>query len=243
MAPEEAFFENHKDLPREAPGSEATTQKMLDIVKEHADPKIALDIGCGPGSSSIVLAKNGINVTAVDTHQPFLDELCRRATAAGVGDLITPINKPMEDLNFGTESFDLIWAEGSAYLMGWENALSRWQKFIKHAGFIIASECCWLTTSPSQECKEFWNESYPAMRTKDQAADAARSLQYKIVDMIDFTDDDWQEYYGPLEARRLRFLNDTREEMQIVLSSTQKEIEIRRRYKDEYNYIGFILQR
>lgn len=68
------FFEIHQNLPREAPGDNASTRQAFSLLTNvPPQPKI-LDIGCGPGMQTIELAKltNG-QITAVDTHQPYLD--------------------------------------------------------------------------------------------------------------------------------------------------------------------------
>ncbi|GAA0284126.1 hypothetical protein GCM10009527_095290 [Actinomadura nitritigenes] len=49
-------------------------------------------------------------------HQPYLDELAR--TAADRGLVVPTLRASMADLPFPDESFDLIWAEGSVYIIG-----------------------------------------------------------------------------------------------------------------------------
>src|SRR5215475_6038281 len=42
-----------------------------------------LDLGCGPGEVALGIAPYGRTITGVDTEQPMLDELARRAEALG----------------------------------------------------------------------------------------------------------------------------------------------------------------
>ena len=63
----------------------------------------------------------------------------------------------MEALDYPDGSFDLIWAEASAYSMGVEKALSEWPKLLRRNGSIALSEVCWLTDNPSKELKSFWD--------------------------------------------------------------------------------------
>jgi 2-polyprenyl-3-methyl-5-hydroxy-6-metoxy-1,4-benzoquinol methylase len=77
------FFEVHSNLPREGPGDNESPKKAyltLDGLPES--PRI-LDIGCGPGMQTVTLAKlsNG-KITAVDNHQPFLEQLKKTAKKA-----------------------------------------------------------------------------------------------------------------------------------------------------------------
>ncbi|NCU38672.1 methyltransferase domain-containing protein [Candidatus Saccharibacteria bacterium] len=66
----------HSGLNRQTPGSDATTLHLLHLA---GNPKgRGLDIGCGQGRASLLLAKSGIQLTAIDTHQPYLDELNKK---------------------------------------------------------------------------------------------------------------------------------------------------------------------
>jgi methylase of polypeptide subunit release factors len=68
-------------LPREGPGDDASTECALRLL-QHLPPRPRiLDIGSGPGAQTLVLARaTGGTVTAIDVHQPFLDESMRRGT-------------------------------------------------------------------------------------------------------------------------------------------------------------------
>lgn len=52
------FFELHKNLPREAPGSSQTTRKAIEIARARFQPGKEdllhiVDIGCGPGGQVV----------------------------------------------------------------------------------------------------------------------------------------------------------------------------------------------
>ena len=75
---DDIFFEIHQNLLREGPGREKYTKKAFHMIPPIKNPDI-LDIGCGPGIPTILLAKLSFgNVIGMDTHQPYLDELKRR---------------------------------------------------------------------------------------------------------------------------------------------------------------------
>ncbi|MFP4120539.1 MAG: class I SAM-dependent methyltransferase [Coleofasciculus sp.] len=143
------FFEIHQNLPREAPGDNASTRKAFSLLTNvPPQPKI-LDIGCGPGMQTIELAKlTDGQITAVDTHQPFLDELQRRALAEGVSDNINPVNQSMLSLDFVPHIFDILWSEGAIYIMGFETGLKSWRTLLKTGGYLVVSELCWLQQNP-----------------------------------------------------------------------------------------------
>ncbi|MBX3346359.1 MAG: class I SAM-dependent methyltransferase [Nitrospira sp.] len=68
--------------------------------------KVLLDCGCGPGHTSVMLAKRGATVTAFDTADGQLDTARRLATANGVKVMF--LCKPFEELDFPDASFDVV---------------------------------------------------------------------------------------------------------------------------------------
>ena len=91
-------------------------------LSEH---KKILDIGCGSGMQTLTLARYfpDSQITASDIHQPFLDELPKRAKRAGLDERIVTQRASMDNLPFEEKSFDSIRAEGSAFIMGLSSAL------------------------------------------------------------------------------------------------------------------------
>ncbi|MCC2643865.1 MAG: rebM 2 [Nitrospira sp.] len=68
--------------------------------------KTLLDCGCGPGHTSVMLAKRGATVTAFDTAAGQLDTARRLAEANSVN--VAFLCQPFEELNFPDESFDVV---------------------------------------------------------------------------------------------------------------------------------------
>jgi len=52
-------------------------------------------------------------------------------------------------------SLDLIWAEGSIFIMGVEPGIRYWKKFLKFGGFLGFPEATWFTTTPSDHVRSF----------------------------------------------------------------------------------------
>lgn len=73
---------------------------------EDLDGKAVLDCGCGPGHTSVMLAKRGAQVTAFDTSQEDLAIATKFAQANGVS--IQFVCHPFEELDFPDESFDYL---------------------------------------------------------------------------------------------------------------------------------------
>ena len=160
------IFELHKDMPRQAPGSDSSTLRALRALGPFREGSKILDLGCGPGAHSLALAREtGASVTAVDIHQPYLDQLEENAAAEGLSGLITTRNADMGQLPFASESFDLIWSEGAVYLLGFDHALREWARLLRPGGRMAVTEISWLHPEPPEEIRKFWNVAYPAMRS------------------------------------------------------------------------------
>ena len=71
--------------------------------------KTAFDGGAGCGRFSILLAKQGINVTHFDISQPMIDKAKEIAEREGVADKITFVKGALEELSmYADRSFDLV---------------------------------------------------------------------------------------------------------------------------------------
>jgi SAM-dependent methyltransferase len=243
---EDLFFAAHDGLPREAPGSDATTELLLrlavpDAGAHLAEPLRILDIGAGTGPATMVLAGIGAQVTAIDTYQPFLDELVAKTKAAGLRSRVTVSNMSMEDLDFPDHSFDLVWAEGAAYIIGFDNALASWRRLLAPGGALVLTEAEWLTRTPAPGAAGFWNSGYPEMRTTGENVSAAMGLGWTTAATYLLPETDWDEYYIPL-ALRIAELRQEHPHLAADLDLVGEEINIRRDHGTDYGYTGYVLR-
>jgi 2-polyprenyl-3-methyl-5-hydroxy-6-metoxy-1,4-benzoquinol methylase len=74
--------------------------------------KRVLDVGCGEGSNSVLMAKYGARVTGVDISPGFIEVCKQRAQLDGVEFQTEFLCSPLETVNLATESFDIIWGDG-----------------------------------------------------------------------------------------------------------------------------------
>ena len=125
-AQRKVFFDVHNGLPREGPGDRASMERALTLAGPLPPNPQILDIACGPGGQTLDLADliPDARITAVDGYQPFLRDLERGAVERGVADRIRILHGDMAKLPFEPGSFDLIWCEGAAYIMGFRAALA-----------------------------------------------------------------------------------------------------------------------
>jgi SAM-dependent methyltransferase len=241
----EIFWAVHKDLPREAPGDDASTLRAFAMLKDLPARAAILDIGCGPGAQTLALARaSQAKIVAVDTHQPFLDDLARRAMQAGVADQIQPLNMSMFDLAF-EQKFDLLWSEGAIYIIGFEDGLRKWRSLLKPGGYVAVTEISWLKPDIPDEVARFWLEAYPAMATVEENLARLARAGYRSLGHFTIPESAWWDaYYHPMAARimQLREMYRGNAAAQEILDIEHAEIELYRKYSDFYGYVFYVMK-
>lgn len=244
----DVFFEVQSDLPRQGPGDSDSTCRALALCNPLPMNPRVLDIGCGPGAQTLVLAERlkDASITAIDVHQPYLEELETRAAVAGVSDRVTVENLSMEEMGFAPETFDLIWAEGSAFSMGFAKAVMAWRPLLKKQGFLAVTELVWLTEDKPFEAADFFKHEYPAMIDGAGVVESIRVAGYELVDTFTLPDSAWWDaYYTPLLARlpalESKYAGDGASLS--VIAAARREVEVRRRFASSYGYEFFVARK
>lgn len=240
------FFEMFSDLPRQGPGDTASTLKALALVPDVGPTTRALDIGCGTGMQTRVLAQNSLaHFVALDNHAPFIDALAREAGRLGLADRIDARVADMQQLDFAPASFDLIWSEGAVYVVGLENGLREWRRLLAPGGHIALTEACWTKPNPPSECAAFWEREYPAIRDVPTQLTTIADCGYEAVGHFTLPPSSWwDDYYRPLQQNILDFRarhgdeSDARE----LADQVQREIDMWHAYSEFYSYEFFVLR-
>jgi len=234
------FMTVFEALQHWAPGSEQDTLKALSAIPNP--PQTILELGCGNGAATTVLAKHSTaKITALDNEQAALDRLAQRLEAEQLSSRVESVCASMTDLPFSLGSFDLIWAEGSAYIMGVNQALQQWRPLLMEGGCLMLSDLVWLTDAPSTEAQQFWSKEYPDMQGIATRMAQIQEAGYELLDSFALSRQGWQNYYQPL-AQRVSELQ-TRMADSAALKDIAKEIAIYRQYADEFGYQMFILRK
>lgn len=235
----DALFHLFTGLPRQGPGSEHSTREALRRLPELPPRPRVLDIGCGTGSQTRVLARLlDAQITAVDIHAPYLEELAREPVETRC--------LSMDSLDFPPETFDLIWSEGAVFVVGVSKALELWGPLLKPGGCLAFSEATWLTESPPAEAQAFWSKAYPPMENTAGNRRKIEAAGFRLLDAFPLPADDWwQEFYTPLKKRIEAVRIESREwpELAAVIEETEHEIDLFGRYHAAYGYVFYICQR
>jgi len=237
----------HEGLPRQGPGSNECTGKAFSMLNNLPDLPEILDIGCGSGMQTIELARicPDCRITAVDIHQPFLDDLAVRAAAAGVSDRITTVQASMDDLPFEDAAFDVLWAEGSIFIVGFAEGLRMWKRLLRPGGYLCLTESVWFTDRPSPEAVAFWNDCYPAITSVDKNREIAENAGYEVVTTFPLPGSVWWDYYTPMSERLpdLKKMAAGNPDAESFVAFSEMEMEIYREHGNEYGYEFFILKK
>jgi SAM-dependent methyltransferase len=243
------IFKIFESFPRQGPGDDEHTEKAFSIIgKPPEGGGEILDVGCGKGVQTMALARlcPSCRIIATDIHQPFLDAVDEKIAAGGFSGRIKTVCASMDDLPFEEESFDIIWAEGCSFIMGFENAVRYWKKFLKPGGYMMISDLFWFTENPSAEAREFFAEIDPSMTTEDVGFETIRKAGFERAGSFRLPPRVWEEsYYGEVEAK----LGDLVEEFKdndvalAIIEGLKKQIDIFDKYSDEYGYTYTVMRK
>lgn len=240
------FFKIFEGLERKGPGSGVDTTKAYSICKGLPPKPRILDIGCGSGVASVELAQfSGGHVTAADVHQPFLDEVDAKAKALNITEQISTVKADMAQLPFEPESFDLIWSEGAAYIMGFGTALENWKHFLKPGGCMVVSEAVMHKENSPREVTEFWAEGYPAVQDVQANLELIQKQGYEVLGHFPLPEQCWRLFYKDLEKHLEgmdKQLADTQDAM-AILEEHRREIDLYRKHPGFFGYEFFILRK
>jgi ubiquinone/menaquinone biosynthesis C-methylase UbiE len=129
----ELIYEYFMGLERQGPGSPESTIKALNFIDNISSDIKIVDLGCGTGSQTMVLAKNITgNIIGVDIFPEFISIFNENAKKLNLQDRVKGIVGSMDNLPFHNDKFDLIWSEGAIAQIGFEKGLNYWKGFLLH---------------------------------------------------------------------------------------------------------------
>lgn len=238
----------HRPCERQGPGSVETSKLAVRLAGlERAKGLKIADIGCGTGASALLLAEElSAEVTAVDFLPVFLEELQQRAQARGLADRIRPLACSMTALPFADNEFDVLWAEGSVYNMGFENGVRAWRRFLKPGGMLVLSEITWLSAAVPAEIRAYWEKEYPEIATASAKMAQLERHGYRPVAYFALPENCWRDnYYAPLRERFPAFLaaQGHSDGARDIVVMEEREMALYEKFHQFYGYGMYIAQK
>jgi len=166
-----------------------------------------LDVGCGSGVPTIELAKiSDGHIIGIDIDATSLNLLQRKIKKIGLNNRLSIIKDSILTMDFPEESFDIIWAEGSIFVIGFEKSIKRWRRFLKPYGFLVIHD----------ENKD-----------KTKKLGLITKYGYALIAQFEVTDDLWWlEYYTPLEQLIQEFRHKYPKDSELNSELNKDQIEI-----------------
>ena len=235
------YFSNTE---RQGPGSPEITIKALSFIDNLSEESRIVDIGCGTGGQTMVLAQHAPGmITGIDLFPTFIDLFNSNAVRLNLQNRVEGLVASMDKLAFQNDELDLIWSEGAIYNIGFERGLNEWRKFLKTGGYIAVSEASWFTEERPAEIDEFWQDAYPGIDTIPNKVDQMQKAGYIPVSSFILPENCWTEhFYAPQVAAKEAFLkkhagNRTAEEF---IANQRHETQLYYKYKEYYGYVFYI---
>ncbi|MCP8311297.1 MAG: class I SAM-dependent methyltransferase [Candidatus Methylarchaceae archaeon HK01M] len=201
------------------------TRKAFQLIPRLEKPRI-LDIGCGSGVPTIELAKlSNSEIIGIDINQTLLDKLNRKIEEEGFSRRVKTKRCSLFEIDFPNESFDVIWAEGSIWIIGFDKGLKEWRRLLKPNGFLVVHD----------EIKNISNK-----------LNKISSCGYKVINHFSLPEDAWwTEYYKPLEIRIREIYMKCKNNSETfkILRKYQNEIDMVKRNPKEHCSAFYIMQK
>jgi len=220
---EDLLFEKNLDCLRER--FIKYTRKAFQMLPKLKKPYI-LDAGCGSGSPTIELAKlSDGEIIGIDIDQSKLDRLNRKIEEEGFLGRVKTVKCSLLEMDFPDESFDIIWAEGSIRIIGFEQSLKKCKQLLKPKGYLVI---------------------HGAINIISNELEKLNSWGYKLVDYFSLPEDAWwTEFYEPLEIRIKELYVEYKKNYEVLkmVKKYQTEIAMVKRNPKDYCSAFYIIQK
>jgi ubiquinone/menaquinone biosynthesis C-methylase UbiE len=201
------------------------TRKAFRMLPKFDKPRI-LDIGCGSGAPTMELARLGQGeVIGIDIDQPALGKLNRKIREAGFTSRVQAVNCSILDMSFPDESFDIIWSEGSIFVIGFEKGLREWKRFLKPNGFMVIHD---------------------EKGNIEEKIEQISKCGYKLLGYFVLSQNTWwAEYFAPLEKLVAKYQRSYTDDPQALeeLNQARRELEMFRNNPERNNSVYFVIQK
>lgn len=128
-------------------------------------------------------------------------------------------------MDFPDESFDIVWAEGSIYAIGFERGLREWKRLLKAGGSMVVHD-----------------EQGNVREKLEQISNCG----YELIGYFILSEETWwTEYFAPLE----KLVNETRTKYpydQSVLEEIQQaqvELDMYKKYPERNSSVCFVMKK
>lgn len=118
-----------------------------------------LDCGCGPGFFSILAARAGCAVAALDYSAQMLAQAQRNVTAQGLGKHVSFHQGDAQSLPFTPDSFDVLLSRNLSWTLAEPGrAYASWLQVLRPGGILLNFDANWYRYLDDHRARPAWEE-------------------------------------------------------------------------------------
>jgi len=240
------IIETHSRLERQGPGSPEMTIKALSFIDNHKNFDKVLDLACGSGGQTMVLANNITGkITGIDIIPELINVFNNNSKKLNLQERVNGIIGSMENLPFQKEDFDLIWSEGAIDTIGFEKGLTYWYGLLKKNGYVAVTCPSWFTNERPTEIEKFWSGFGIGL---DKIADNISIMQkigYVPIASFILSEKCWIDYFvsREIEDKKILEKHAGNEFVKAYVNNNKYEAELYSKYNQYYGYVFYIGKR
>jgi len=236
--------ELHLGLERQGPGSSEMTLKALSFLDNLNKISRVVDLGCGTGAPTMILAQNiAGNITGVDFLPDFIKIFNDNVQKLNLQERVKGIVGSIKNLSFQKEEFDLIWSEGAIAGIGFGKGLNYWKDFLKKNGYVALTYESWFTDERPVEIEKWWTDNVPEINTIPHNISVMQKAGYSFVAAFALPEKCWTEnYFIPREVAGKALLEKYKgnKTVEDFIAEMKHEAELYSKYKQYYGYVFYI---
>jgi ubiquinone/menaquinone biosynthesis C-methylase UbiE len=164
-------------------------------------------------------------VIGIDIDQRALAKLNRKIKEAGFSNQVQAVNCSILNMSFPDESFDIIWSEGSIFVIGFEKGIWEWKRFIRQDGFMVIHD---------------------EKGNIEEKLEQISKCGYKLLGYFVLSEDTWRaEYFAPLEklVAKAQTIHTDDPQAPEELNQARRELEMFRNNPERNNSVYFVIQK
>lgn len=244
---QELLTEFLRRLPRQAPGSEAETQKVLTaLALSPTEPLTMVAHHCGTGNVALELATRFAGtIIAVDPRAELLDELLQVSEAMSLRATIQATSDDVVELPIVKESLDLVWSQYPNNDSTFERVIQYWHGYLKQSGFVVLTELIWLNETAPDELTTYLKSANKIIATLEERLDqlAAQGFDVLYGELLPEACHT-HNYYQPMSDLFESFMDEYNTPAAVgVVAELKHEIANYKKYKEDFGYAVFIARK
>jgi len=237
------IIETHLGLERQGPGCPEMTIKALSFIDNHKNFTKTMDLACGSGGQTMVLAQN-INgkITGLDIVPELINIFNDNAKKINLQERVNGIVGSMDKLPFQDKDYDLIWSEGAIDSIGFEKGLTHWFGFLKKNGYVAVTCATWFTNKRPEKIEKFWSGAGCKLDTIGDNILIMQKIGYVPIASFIISEKCWIDYFNSrvIEDKKILEKYTGNEFVQAYVNDNKYEAELYSKYKQYYGYVFYI---